>query len=72
MNLAQAYDTNCITSIKLSPSGQNAGLEKKNLNCSVSYGQAAVTFCLPGATSCSSKELILLEDDLPVPFPFSK
>ena len=46
--------------------------KKKNLNCSVSYGQAAVTFCLPGATSCSFKELILLEDDLPLPFPFSK
>ena len=32
MNLAQAYDTNCITSIKLSPSAQNAGLEKKKLD----------------------------------------
>ena len=32
---------------------QVSGLEK-NLNASLSFGQADVSFCLPGATSCSS------------------
>ena len=33
-------------------------------NCSLSYGEAALTFCLPGATSFTSYLTILLEDDL--------
>ena len=39
-----------------------AGLQK---NTSLSFGQAAVTFPLPGATYCWSYLMILLEDDLP-------
>ena len=36
---------------------------------SLSFGQAAVSFCLPGATSCSSYKLIIsLDVDLPTPF----
>ena len=36
---------------------------------SLSFGQAAVSFCLPGATSCSSYKLIIsLGVDLPTPF----
>ena len=35
---------------------------------SLSFGQAAVSFCLPGATSCSSYKLIIsLDVDLPTP-----
>ena len=30
----------------------------KSLNCSLSFGQAALTFCLSGATSCSSYLMI--------------
>ena len=33
---------------------------RKKLNSSLSFGQAAVTFCLPGATSCLSPLMILL------------
>ena len=33
---------------------QVSGLEK-NLDSSLSFGQAALPFCLPGATSCSSQ-----------------
>ena len=46
----------------------SAGLEK-NLNSSLSFGQAALTFCLPGATFCWSSLLIYLEDDLLRPLP---
>lgn len=31
-----------------------AGLEKKNVNPSMSFRQAALTFCLPGVTTCLS------------------
>ena len=35
---------------------------------SLSFGQAAVSFCLPGATSCSSYKLMIsLDADLPTP-----
>ena len=34
---------------------------------SLSFGQAALTFCSPRATSCLSQLMILLEGDLPVP-----
>ena len=46
----------------------DSGLEE-NLNSSWSFKQAAFTFCLP---SYSSYLMILLEDDLPGPFPFGK
>ena len=40
------------------------GHEKK-LNSSLSFGQAALIFFLPRATSCSSQLMILLQDGLP-------
>ena len=46
-----------------------AGLEKKNMNFSVSFEQAVLTCGLPVAISCSSWLMILLEDDLPIPLP---
>ena len=46
----------------------SAGLGK-NLNSNLSFGQAALTFCLPGATFCWSSLLIYLEDDLLRPLP---
>ena len=44
------------------------GLEK-TLNSSLSFEQATLIFCLPGATSCLSHVMILLEDELPRPLP---
>ena len=41
------------------------GHEKKKLISSLSFGQAAVIFFLPRATSCSSQLMILLQDGLP-------
>ena len=40
---------------------------KKKVNSSLSFGQAVLTFFLPGATSCLSSWVILLEDVLPGP-----
>ena len=39
--------------------------EKNCVNSSLSFRQAALIFCLPVATSCLPKLMILLEDDLP-------
>ena len=47
---------------------KNSGLEK-TLNSSSSFGQAAPTFCLPRAPSCSSYLMIWLKDDLLRPLP---
>ena len=43
------------------------GIQNRNLNSSLSFGQAALTFRLPRTISCSSWIMILLEDDLPGP-----
>ena len=40
---------------------------RKTLNSSLSFGQAALTFCWPAANSCESWEMISLRDDLPGP-----
>ena len=40
---------------------------EKKMNSSLSFGQAVLTFFLPGATSCSSLWMILLVDVLPGP-----
>ena len=44
----------------------------KTWNSSLSYGQAALTFCLPGATSFTSYLMILLEHDLLVLLPIGQ
>ena len=44
----------------------------KNFNSSVSFGQAALTFCLPKATSWLSWWIIFLEDGLPGPLPIGQ
>ena len=38
---------------------------KKNLNSSLSFGQAALAFCLPRVACWLSQLMTLLEDDLP-------
>ena len=44
----------------------------KTWNSSLSYGQAALAFCLPGATSFTSYLMILLEHDLLVLLPIGQ
>ena len=50
------------STFRLTPQGS-----KKNVNTSLSFEQAALTFCLPGATSFSSQLMVLLEEGLPGP-----
>jgi len=44
------------------------GFKNRNLNSSLPFGQAALTFRLPRTISCSSWIMILLKDDLPGPW----
>ena len=56
---SKQYKILFISSLCVMIAGQ--GL-KKNLNFSLSFGQAFITFFLPWAPSCSYKLMILLED----------
>ena len=56
---------------KLRKDFSQAGLEK-NWNSSLSFGQAALTFCWLRDTSCSSQLMILLEGTLLRPLPIEQ
>ena len=45
---------------------------EKNLNFSLSFRQAGLTFCLPRATSCLSLLMIWLENEVPGPLPIGQ
>ena len=45
---------------------------RKNLKSRLSFGQAALKFCLARATSCSSQLMISLENDLLKPLPIGQ